>query len=101
MNSMCSLDDFIAFIREHQSISRKKTIVESSLLESDLGITGDDGEELIQAIQDRYSVSFIGSDGTVREAFGLAEDQYLFGSEGFNWFKRVNVKPITVGSYLA
>ncbi|HEX6886087.1 MAG TPA: hypothetical protein VF530_22125 [Planctomycetota bacterium] len=97
MNPVCSLEEFVAFIRENQGISLKKAIAESSLLESDLGITGDDGVELLQAIQERYSISFIGSDGTVREAFGLAEDQFLFGSEGFNLFSRVNVKPITVG----
>lgn len=38
---MCSLEDFIAFLREHH----------------DLGITGDDGVELIQAIQKRFEIS--------------------------------------------
>ena len=78
---MESLDEFIEFIRRNQGISRKREIQASSLLEQDLGITGDDGDDLLDAIQKRYGLSFIGHDGTIRSVFGLGPDQFLFHSE--------------------
>ena len=77
----------------------------SSLLEADLGITGDDGSELLEAIQNHFVMSFVGSDGTIRDAFDLGEKQYLFHSEGVGPFALIaslfgkdveNVKPLSI-----
>jgi acyl carrier protein len=105
MNATISLDELIALIREHQGISGKKEITESSLLEKDLGISGDDGGELIEAIEKKFNLSFAGADGSLSKAFGLSEGQYLFHGEVnlLGVFVRPeNVKEITVGElYLA
>lgn len=105
MTSATTLAELIACIRESQGIKASKSISGDSLLERDLGITGDDGDELLQAIQERFGVSFAGADGTLREAFGLEKNEYLFHSEGFSFlvmianffgFSIENVKPLSV-----
>lgn len=106
MNSEITLDRLIEFIRNHQRISKEIVIDQNSFLEKDLGITGDDGEEFLEAIERGFVVSFAGSNGTIREAFGLEKDEYLFHSEGIWFFRFIasffgrdveNVKPLTVG----
>ncbi len=106
-----TLESLFSIIREHAGFSEKDVITEASLLEKDLGITGDDGCELLEAIEKKFTISFTGSDGSLREAFGLTEGQYLFHSEGMElsmWIASLfgrdseNVKAITVGElYLA
>ena len=100
MNEPCSPAEFIDFIRENQRISRSKEVLESSCLEKDLGITGDDGCELLEAIGKRFDVSL------TKEALGLSDGQYLFHNEGCRVFQlhasvfgrdSENVKAITVG----
>ena|SRR3569833_1156039 len=106
MTTAISMDELIAFIREHQGISPKQEITESSLLENNLGITGDDGCELIQAIERQFGILFSRSGGSLGEAFDLSEGECLFHSEGTNLFwlthrlfgrDQENVKAITVG----
>ncbi|MDR0782087.1 MAG: DUF1493 family protein [Pseudomonadales bacterium] len=106
MNHPLTLDNLIALIREHQGISPKTKIGANSFIEKDLGITGDDGCELLQVIEKEFGVSFTGQDGSIREAFDLESNQYLFNSEGLNIFWLIarlfgrdseNVKQITVG----
>src|SRR5262245_19362155 len=100
MDEPCSLLEFIDFIRETQRIPRSKEVLESSYLEKDLGITGDDGCELLEEIERRFKVSF---NPTV---LGLRDGQYLFHSEGGKILQLIasvlgrdfeNVKSITVG----
>lgn len=62
-----SLEDLMEFIRLHQSIPRDVAITSDSCLERDLGITGDDGAELLVAIEKRFQVSF----EDLRSLFGL------------------------------
>ena len=111
MSMDISLDELIALIREHQGIPPKMAITEASLLEKDLGITGDDGCELIEVVEKKFGISFAGATGSLREAVELSEGQYLFHSEGMNLFGLIaslfghppeNVRAITVGElYLA
>jgi acyl carrier protein len=111
MSLEVTLENLISIIRECQGFSEKDRITEASLLEKDLGISGDDGSELLEAIEKQFDISFAGSDGSLRDAFGLSEGQYLFHSEGMNLFWLIaslfgrgseNVKSITVGElYLA
>jgi hypothetical protein len=106
MNRTLTLDDLIAVIGESQGISQKKLITEHTALEHDLGITGDDGIELLEDIEKQFSLSFACQDGTIRDVFGLKDGQYLFHSEGGTPFDLLlslfgvdteKVKPITVG----
>lgn len=101
-----TLDDVIAFIREHQGVGDGIPITATTLLENDLGITGDDGCELLEALQKRFDISFTGSDGSLREAFGLRQGEYLFHSEGIGLFQMLaglfsrdieNIKPLSAG----
>ncbi len=86
MNTMILLSDVISFIKENQGIGSSREISESTLLESDLGITGDDGIELLEDLEKRFDISFAGSDGSLREAFGLEKNEFLFHGEGFDFF---------------
>ncbi|PLK46912.1 DUF1493 family protein [Uliginosibacterium sp. TH139] len=106
MTSTVTLAEVIACIRESQGIKEAKPISEATLLERDLGITGDDGSDLLEELQKRFSVSFAGADGTLREAFGLGKDEYLFHSEGISLFLMIakffgftieKVNPLSVG----
>jgi len=106
MSNTISIEDVISCIRDSQGIAPKRVIQESSLIEDDLGITGDDGCDLLTDIEKRFGISFKGSDGSLREAFDLEPDEYLFHSEGCNPFALLlelfgrtmeRVKPITVG----
>ena len=92
-----SLDDLVTCIRDHQRIRKSREITSTTRLEADLGITGDDGCELLEEVERRFCVSFVGKDGSLRDAFQLEKDQYLFHSEGFPSFLNENVKPLTVG----
>jgi hypothetical protein len=105
--SELTLENLIAVIRDCQGFSVKDRITEQSNLENDLGITGDDGSELLEEIEKYFSISFRGTDGTIRTIFGLAPNEYLFHSEcGINLFSLISslwrkdiekVKSITVG----
>lgn len=105
-----NLENLIALIREFHCIPDKTEISETTLLENDLGITGDDGCDLLEEIEKTYKLSFTGKDGSLREFFDLEENQFLFHSEGLDLFgifsfifgrEPENVKPITVGDLLA
>ncbi len=90
IKSNINIDELIDFIREHQGISEKQIIEETTQLENGLGITGDDGCELLEAIEKKFGISFVGSDGTLREAFNLKDDEYLFHSENFHFYNFFN-----------
>lgn len=106
MKKELTLKNLIALIRELHRISDKKAINESTLIEEELGITGDDGCELLEEIESNFDLSFSGKDSSLREFFDLEDNQYLFHSEGFSLTgifqfilggKSENVKRITVG----
>ncbi len=105
-----NLDELIAFIKEHQGRSHKISVSSESLLENDLGITGDDGRELLEAIEKKFGVTFSDGEAGLRPAFGLSENEFLFHSEGFDivpsfikrlfGFKPEKIHPLTVGRLL-
>jgi len=79
-----SMTDVIAFVREFAGCKRE-TINENTLLEKDLGITGDDGVELLEEAEKVFGVSFSTEEEGFREAFSLKENEYLFHSEGIDF----------------
>jgi len=106
MKKELSVENIISLIRESQGIPSKIVITENTLVESELGITGDDGDELLQEVEKEFDLSFKGKDGSLREYFGLKENEYLFHSEGIDIlgiFKELfgknkeTVKQFTVG----
>lgn len=95
-----SFENFIYFMSEFCFVDVEK-ITRDSLVEDDLGVTGDDGDELLIAIENEFGIRFADENGSIRKAFDLKEDEYLFHSEGMHLFfrKKENVFPMTVGQF--
>ena len=79
-----TLQQVIDFVRKFSG-DVKSVITEGTRLEADLGITGDDGVELLEEAEKRFEVSFVTKERSFRETFGLGENEYLFNSEGIDW----------------
>lgn len=77
------LEDVIAFVREFSGW-HSKAIDESTLLENDLHITGDDGVELLEEAEAVFAVSFATQEDDFRALFSLQDNEYLFTSEGLD-----------------
>lgn len=94
-----SFENFVDFINDNFIFSDKVSITKDTLVEKDLGITGDDGDEFLLAIQDEFGIDFRDEKGSIRKAFDLKENEYLFHSEGLNLFpfNKENIKPLTIG----
>lgn len=71
-----SFDEFAEFIQEHCFVSRRKPISQETQFERDLGLTGDDGVDLLDAVAKRYEIEF------TAESFDLQPNEYLFNGEG-------------------
>jgi acyl carrier protein len=103
-----SLEEVIEFVREFSG-NHKSVITEHTLLDADLGITGDDGVELLEDAEKKFGVSFVTEERSFQKTFGLGENEYLFNSEGVDflgigrlvsWLKkepRSVVKDLSVG----
>jgi hypothetical protein len=74
--------DFAAFVHEYLSVSDRKPIRPDTRFERDLGVTGDDGNDLLEATERRFGVSLCSEETGVRETFNLRPNEYLFHSEG-------------------
>ncbi|MGK3115659.1 acyl carrier protein [Candidatus Pantoea formicae] len=74
----------IDFVREFSG-DVKSVITEHTRLEADLGITGDDGVELLEEVEKQFGVSFVTEERSFKETFGLGENEYLFNAEGGDW----------------
>ena len=70
--------EFVVFIRKFTG-ERSATINSDTLLENDLGVTGDDGIELLEAVEREYGISL----EPVGQVFQLKPGEYLFEGEGF------------------
>jgi acyl carrier protein len=96
-----SFEELARLIREHQGFRSDKRILPEFQFERDLGVTGDDGVEILDEVQKRFGLEF--SD----ESFGLDHNEYLFHPEGFAPFPFAfqslfgqatpTVRPFTVG----
>uniref|UniRef100_UPI00333F64C4 hypothetical protein n=1 Tax=Dysgonomonas capnocytophagoides TaxID=45254 RepID=UPI00333F64C4 len=94
-----SFENFTNFINDNFIFSDKASLSRDTLIEKDLGITGDDGDEFLLAIQDEFGIDA----NLIGRALGLKDGQYLFHSEGsVLWlsdklFKDDTVIPFTIG----
>ncbi|MDH6308927.1 ubiquinone/menaquinone biosynthesis C-methylase UbiE [Dysgonomonas sp. PFB1-18] len=96
-----SFENFVEFINDNFIFSDKVSITKDTLVEKDLGITGDDGEEFLLAIHDEFGIDFRDETGSIRKAFNLKENEYLFQGEGlrlFDW-KNDRIVPFTVAQF--
>ena len=101
-----SFEDLAELIRKCQGLKADKPINPDSQFERDLGVTGDDGTELLQKIEQHYGIHF------TPESFQLQDNEFLFNGEGLDIFGVVwrmirnkpesEVRSFTVGElYLA
>jgi hypothetical protein len=81
-----TFDQFANFIREFWSVPARKEIAPETQFERDLGLTGDDGDELLLATQRRFGVKLGSEETGIRETFNLRPNEYLFHPEGWDIF---------------
>jgi acyl carrier protein len=79
-----TFSDIADFVRGWASIPPKQQITPDTQFERDLGITGDDGSDLLEAAQKRFRVNLAPDEDGYRTIFGLGPNEYLFNSEGFS-----------------
>ena len=91
-----SFADFADFIRSQCGIQQKKSITLESKFEDDLGVTGDDGLDLLKATEKHFNVNLSDSEQGYSRTFDLAPNELLFQGEGlFNYHG--SVREFTVG----
>jgi len=98
-----SFEVFAQFLREWARIPSRKDISSGTQFERDLGITGDDGEDLLKATERKFDVKLASEEEGYRKTFNLGPNEYLFTSEGgiipepTTLFSSSVVRPFTVG----
>ncbi|HEX6802135.1 MAG TPA: DUF1493 family protein [Terriglobales bacterium] len=91
-----SFEEFVDFIRSQCGISQKKTITLESRFEDDLGVMGDDGDDLLKATEKHFNVQLSDAEHGYRKTFDLGPNEFLFQGEGlFNY--EGSVREFTVG----
>jgi len=73
----------IAFVREYTGCYRE-AIDEHTFLERDLGVAGDDGDDLLLEAEKVFEISFGQNEEQFRALFSLKENEYLFTGEGLD-----------------
>ncbi len=98
-----SFDELAAFIRVQAQVPIEQPIWADTQFERDLGVTGDDGGYLVQAVEKRFAIPLSTEEAGYRKAFGLGPHEYLFNSEGFPLWEllpfvpKSTVRALTVG----
>ncbi len=95
-----SFDCFADFVRNQARLSAKKRITPDTQFERDLGITGDDGGQLLLATEKTFGICLHSEESGYRETFHLSPNEYLFNSEGWDLnalFSTKTVRAFTVG----
>ena len=78
-----SFSDVAEFVRAFAGLGRTRIIAPQTFLDADLGITGDDGSDLLLEAAEHFSSRLLGADGYTT-TFSLAQNECLFGSEGLD-----------------
>ena len=95
-----SFEQFAVFIREFAKLSPEIVIARVTRFERDLGITGDDGRDLLDEAEKRFGVELSSVENGVRHVFNLGPNENLFHSEGvgvLGVFRSEPVREFTVG----
>jgi hypothetical protein len=64
-----SFDQFVQFVREFHPIPHKMAITPATRFEYDLGITGNDGIDLLEATEKQFGVTLGSEEHGVRQIF--------------------------------
>jgi hypothetical protein len=95
-----SFEQFAKSMREFAVLSSGTAITPATRFEKDLGITGDDGKDLLVVIEKHFGVQLSSREHGVRQVFSLKPNESLFHSEGFDLlgiFSGESVREFTVG----
>jgi acyl carrier protein len=99
-----SFGEFADFVRNWGGLPTSKQIDPETQFERDLGISGDDGSDLLIATEKEFAISLSSEEDGYRKTFNLGPHEYLFNSEGFgtvwaliNLFGTSTVREFTVG----
>lgn len=76
--SLPSFDELADLICKQQRLRTGQQIEAATRFEDDLGISGDDGDELLEAVEQKYGVTF------TADSFDLQPNESLFHGEGFD-----------------
>lgn len=79
-----TLEEVIEFVRDFTGLKASRLITKDTKLDADLGLTGDDGDEFLQEASKRLKAVLSDEATGYRSTFSLADDEYLFHSEGFD-----------------
>jgi hypothetical protein len=78
-----TFEEFAEWLREYWHVAARKAIVPETQFERDLGLTGDDGDDLLEAAEKRFEVKLGNEETGLRDTFNLQPNEYLFNSEGW------------------
>jgi hypothetical protein len=84
-NTGPSFKDVSDLVRDFGGIRKSRSISSDTRIEADLGITGDDGEELLLYAEKHFGVELHDTDTGIRATFDLRPNEYLFNSEGYDF----------------
>lgn len=71
--------EFEHFLRKHLDLDQHDKVIPTTLFEDHLGVSGDDGVDLLDATEKQFGVSF----EPLWETFSMQPNEYLFHGEGF------------------
>ena len=66
-----TFDEFADWIREYWHVPVRKKIMPETQFERDLGLTGDDGNDLLISTEKRFGVTLCSEETGVRETLNL------------------------------
>lgn len=80
-----TLSQVIEVVRQSSGHPRKR-IDENTLIEADLDICGMDGDVLIEDCEAAFGVTLVTEEDGYEKTFSLAENEFLFSTEGIDYF---------------
>jgi hypothetical protein len=98
--TVVSFNQFVSFIREFAGVSPKKVITRFTRFEKDLGITGDDGCNLLRKTEQQFGIQLSCEIHGYKQTFKLKPNEYLFHTEGFDilgFFHKYSIREFMVG----
>lgn len=84
------------FVRERCVLGSDKVITPETLFEKDLGVTGDDGPDLLEAVEKRFNVCLDSDEVPFQELFNVGPNELLFGWEGWGFTTAPDPEIITI-----
>ena len=80
-----TLSQVIEVVRQ-SSGHHRKLIDENTRIEADLDICGMEGDSLIEDCEEAFGVTLVTEEDGYEKTFSLAENEFLFSTEGIDYF---------------